>query len=125
MSPREKLAHAESSLATRKALFEHERALLSRKRRSWGLALAIAVAVPYAAGFALAWGRGERSGMPASAAAITEWTSSLDDAGALHAACREETITYQNAWTACREEQTTLGVACHCAENEPECGCTP
>ncbi len=125
MSPREKLAHTESSLATRKALYAHERVLLSRKRRSWGLALALAFSAPYAAGFTIAWIEGERSGMTGSAAAITEWTSSLDDAGALHAACREETITYQNAWTACREEQTTLGVPCHCAGNEQECGCTP
>ena len=125
MSPREKLAHAESSLSTRKALHEHERALLSRKRRSWGLALTVAIAVPYAAGFALAWTRGERAGMPASAESIGEWTKSLDDAGALHAACREETITYQSAWTACREEQTTLGVSCHCADSDPACGCTP
>jgi len=125
VSPREKLARAERSLATRKASLEKEQQRLFVPRRSWGLALAVVFVGAYGSGFALAWRHGERSALPASADAIAEWTSSLDDAGARHAACREETLTYQGAWTACREEQTTLGVPCRCAPNETECGCKP
>lgn len=125
MSPREKLARAETLLATRKASYEREHALLKRQRRSWGLALAVVFVGAYGTGFGLAWRPGERSGMPASAPAIAEAKSSLDDATARHAVCRAETLTYQSAWTACREEQTTLGVPCRCQPNETECGCTP
>jgi len=125
VSLREKLARAEASLAARKASFQRDYRRLVPPRRSWGLALAVVFVGAYGSGFAVAWRHGEQSGMPASAPAIAEWSSNLDNATERHAACREETRTYQGAWTACREEQTHLGVPCRCEPNETECGCTP
>lgn len=125
VSLREKLARAERSLAERKASFQRDDRRFVPSRRSWGLALAVVFFGAYGSGFALAWRHGEQSAMPASAPAIAEWSSHLDEATERHAACREETRTYQGAWTACREEQTNLGVPCRCEPNETECGCTP